>query len=79
MVSKGDVNIRDCEAFWDVIFYQNAQTFCFFDIAGKMRASLKCQSFRIQLKLLPSPESVPLKEFKMEGQLPDVEYFHVFR
>ena len=49
---KGDVDIMDCEAFWAVIFFKNAQTFWFFDIVGGMCAFLKCQSFRTQLKLL---------------------------
>ena len=50
---KGDVDIRDCEAFLAVIFFKNAQTFWFFDIVGGMCASLRCQSFKAQLRLLP--------------------------
>ena len=46
----GDVDIRGCEAFWQVIFFKH---FDFLILLEKC-VHLLCQSFKIQLNLLPS-------------------------
>jgi len=48
------VDIRVCEAFCVAIFSKNAQTPRFFDIVGGMCASVRSQSFKTRLNLLPT-------------------------
>ena len=38
---RGNVDIRDCEAFWAVISFKNSKTFRFFEIVGKSVQSAK--------------------------------------